>query len=79
MSHLLARMPAALVAALCALWALALIAIPIVYTRVKGYGHYWAFSFDEVLRSLAFLLGPPVLLILMWRWARRRNRGEGAV
>ena len=79
MNHVLARMPAVLVTGLCALWVLALITIPIVYARSRGWGYYWAFSLDEFLRSLLFLLGPPALLILVWRRARKRSGDEGAV
>jgi hypothetical protein len=79
MSHLVARMPAVIIATLCVVWILALIAIPVLFSRGMGWGYYWAFSFDELLRSLPFLLGPPLLLVLMWRRARSRSRGEGAV
>ena len=79
MNNLLARVPAVIVAIVCVLWIVALIAIPLLYSRVMGWGHYWALSFDELLRSLAFLLGPPLLFVLIWRRARRRSHGEGAV
>ena len=78
MKSMLSRMPALLVAGLCAFWVLALITIPIAYARSRGWGDYWAFSLNELLRSLLFLFGPPALLILVWRKARKRSGDERA-
>jgi hypothetical protein len=64
-----ARIPAVLVAALCAVWVLALITMPILYAHLRGWGYYWAFSIGEFVGNLPFLLGPPVLFMLVWRWA----------
>ena len=75
----IARLSAVLVAAVCGVWVLALITIPIVYARLKGWGYYVAFSPGELLGSLLFLVGPPLLFIFVWRRARRRSDGEGAV
>jgi hypothetical protein len=79
MSHLVGRMSAVIVAGLCAFWILALITLPIMYARAKGWGYYWAFSLDEVLGSLLLLLGPPALLLLVWRRSRKQRGGEGAI
>jgi hypothetical protein len=79
MMHLLARMPPALVAVLCALWIIGGIAVPILYLRLRGWGSYWVFSLEEVLPSLLLLFGPPAFLAILWHRARRGSDGRGAV
>jgi len=79
MRRVLARTAAVVVVAICLLWIVGPIALPLLYGYRKGWGFYWAFSTGEFLLGSLLLLGPPVLLILVWRQARRQSPGEGAV
>ena len=75
----LARIPASAVVAICVLWIIGALVVPLLYARFKGWGTYWAFSAGELLLQLPLLLGPPLLLVLVWRRARGQSPDEGAV
>ena len=79
MRQFLARVPASIVIAASVLWVLGIGALPLFYARLQGWGLYWAFSPGEFLASILLLLGPPLVLVIVWRRVRRRDHGEGAV
>ena len=79
MRQFLARVPASIVIAASILWLLGIGAIPLLNARLQGWGVYWVFSPGEFLLSILLLVGPPLVLVIVWRRVRRRDHGEGAV